>query len=101
MSALGQKQTFCDAASALPTKADICSVIDHLRFGPEGHISSTWIWKTKVGFAHQGLLDSVVVYFWKEIAPTFGRHVEQPPERVDKIASAMVLLRSGRGKAHL
>jgi hypothetical protein len=47
------------------------------------------------------LRDSVVVHLWKEVAPTFGRHVEEAPERVGKIAGAMVLFRSGRGKAHL
>ena len=36
MSALGQKQTFCDAEamSALPPKADICSALAHVRFVP-------------------------------------------------------------------
>jgi hypothetical protein len=36
MSALGQKQTFCDAEamSALPRKADICSALAHVRFVP-------------------------------------------------------------------
>ena len=43
---------------------------------------------------------SIVVYLRKEIAPAFWRHVEEAPERVDKIAGAMVLFRSGRGKAH-
>jgi hypothetical protein len=43
---------------------------------------------------------SIVVHLWKEVAAAFGRHVEQTPERVDKIAGAMVLFRSGRGKAH-
>jgi hypothetical protein len=36
MSALGQKQTFCDAEamSALPPKADMCSATRHVRFVP-------------------------------------------------------------------
>ena len=29
---------------------------------------------------------SIVVYLRKEIAPAFWRHVEEAPERVDKIA---------------
>src|SRR5262245_58830462 len=45
--------------------------------------------------------DSIVVHLWKELAPTSRRHVERAPERIDKIAGAMVLFRSGRGKAHL
>src|SRR5262252_9462742 len=46
-------------------------------------------------------LRPAVDHLWKEVAPTFGRHVEETPERVDKIAGAMVLFRGGRGKAHL
>jgi hypothetical protein len=36
MSALGQKQTFAvqKGMSALPLKADICSALAHVRFGP-------------------------------------------------------------------
>ena len=36
MSALGQKQTFCDAGtmSALPPKADMCGATRHVRFVP-------------------------------------------------------------------
>ena len=36
MPALGQKQTFAlhQAMSALPPKADICSALTHVRFGP-------------------------------------------------------------------
>ena len=44
---------------------------------------------------------SIVVHLWKEVATTFGRHVEESPKRIDKIAGAMVLLWSGRSKAHL
>jgi hypothetical protein len=42
-----------------------------------------------------------VVDLWKEIAPAFRRHVEKTPQRVDEIASAVVLLGSGKRKAHL
>ena len=35
---------------------------------------------------------SIVVHLCKEVAATFGRHVEESPERIDKIAGAMVLL---------
>jgi hypothetical protein len=45
--------------------------------------------------------DSFVDHLWKEVASAFRRHVEEAPERVDKIASAMVLFRSGRREAHL
>jgi hypothetical protein len=40
MSALGQKQTFCDAEamSALPPKADMCSANTDVRFGPKADI---------------------------------------------------------------
>ena len=40
MSALGQKQTFCDARamSALPPKADICSAHSYVRFVPKADI---------------------------------------------------------------
>jgi hypothetical protein len=61
---------------------------------PQNFATHSW-------FAHQELRDSIVVHLWKEIAPTFRSHVEEAPERVDKIAGAMVLFRSGRGKAHL
>jgi hypothetical protein len=47
------------------------------------------------------LRESIVDHLWKEVASTFRRHVEEAPERVYKIASAMVLFRSGRRKAHL
>ena len=41
MSALGHKQTFCDAEamSALPPKADICSAKRHVRFVPKADIA--------------------------------------------------------------
>jgi len=45
--------------------------------------------------------DSFVDHLWKEVASAFRRHIEEAPERVDKIASAMVLFRSGRREAHL
>ena len=45
--------------------------------------------------------DSFVDHLWKEVASAFRHHIEEAPERVDKIASAMVLFRSGRRKAHL
>src|SRR6185295_10661424 len=44
---------------------------------------------------------SVVIHLWKEVAPAFRRHVEKAPERIDKIAGAMVLLWSWRSKTHL
>ena len=36
MSALGQKQTFApqNVMSALPSKADMCGAVPHVRFGP-------------------------------------------------------------------
>jgi hypothetical protein len=42
MSALGHKQTFCDAGamSALPPKADIFSALGHVRFVPIADIAS-------------------------------------------------------------
>src|SRR5204862_4572864 len=43
---------------------------------------------------------SIVVHLGKEVASTVGRHVEETPERVDKVAGAMVLFRSRKGKAH-
>ena len=41
MSALGQKQTFCDARamSALPPKADMCGATRYVRFVPKADIS--------------------------------------------------------------
>src|SRR5262249_43281155 len=45
--------------------------------------------------------NSIVVHLGKKGAATCGRHVEETPERVDEIAGAMVLLWSGRRKAHL
>ena len=47
------------------------------------------------------LRESIVDDPWKEVASTFRRYVEEAPERVYKIASAMVLFWSGRRKAHL
>src|ERR1043166_2215157 len=44
---------------------------------------------------------SVVVHLREEVATAFGRHVEETPKRVGKIAGAMVLLGRGRGKGHL
>jgi hypothetical protein len=44
---------------------------------------------------------SIVVHLWKEVAATFGRHIEESLKRIDKIAGAMMLLWSGRSKAHL
>ena len=43
MSALGQKQTFCDAEamSALPPKADMCSATRHVRFVPIADMNIT------------------------------------------------------------
>ena len=40
MSALGQKQAFCDAGamSALPPKADMCGALDYVRFVPIANI---------------------------------------------------------------
>ena len=40
MSALGQKQTYAvhQPLSALPPKADICSALAHVRFGPKADI---------------------------------------------------------------
>jgi len=40
MSALGQKQTYAvqQAMSALPPKADICSAVANVRFGPKADI---------------------------------------------------------------
>jgi hypothetical protein len=39
---LGQKQTFAaqKVMSALPPKADICSALAHVRFGPKADIAS-------------------------------------------------------------
>src|SRR5215467_11822467 len=51
--------------------------------------------------ARRGGGESVVIYRRKELAPTYRRHVEESPERVDNIAGAMVLFRSRRSKAHL
>jgi hypothetical protein len=31
---------------------------------------------------------SIVLYLWKEVPPTFWRHVEEAPERINKIARA-------------
>jgi hypothetical protein len=44
MSALGQKQTFAlqKAMSALPPKADICSALAHVRFGPIADIRNDY-----------------------------------------------------------
>ncbi|MGB9020123.1 MAG: hypothetical protein WCC77_21130, partial [Pseudolabrys sp.] len=43
MSALGQKQTFCDAEvmSALPPKADMCSAQADVRFVPKADVISS------------------------------------------------------------
>ena len=42
MSALGQKQTYAvqNIMSALPPKADMCSALGHVRFGPKADIAS-------------------------------------------------------------
>jgi hypothetical protein len=42
MSALGQKQTYAtqQVMSALPPKADMCSALAHVRFGPKADMIS-------------------------------------------------------------
>jgi hypothetical protein len=54
----------------------------------------------KEWFAHRAA-GLIVVHLRKEITSAFGCHVEESPERVDKIAGAMVLLGNRRSKAHL
>src|SRR4029079_19747592 len=46
-------------------------------------------------------IGSIVIHLGKELASTLGRHVEETPERVDKIAGTMMLFRRWRRKAHL
>src|SRR4029450_4445817 len=64
MSALGQKQTYAvqKGMSALPPKADICSPLAHVRFGPETDtvhglvVCSSWpcLWRTTITWRDAG-----------------------------------------------
>src|SRR6201999_2143827 len=44
---------------------------------------------------------SVVAHLREEPTPSLGGHVEQSPQRIDRVAGAMVLVRFARGEAHL
>ena len=55
MSALGQKQTYAahKNMSALPPKADMCSALAYVRFGPKADMPlfNNFRWREKAGMA--------------------------------------------------
>src|SRR5262245_48915555 len=82
----------------------VVQAMDHLPTADSRRRRTRWRKQFRAGrdrCVERTAANSIVVHLWKEVAPTLRRHVEEATKRVGKIAGAMVLFRSGLGKADL